>query len=188
MVEALALLTGPSLAASPWIVGFDGFTTPVVTNLITGLIAPLLALAAAPAARDPECGVPCPERADSPPARAASPACDNDPPPALRWRQLPRARAEIHPGPVPTHRSVRVWRSIAPARQEPTDPAQVCNGGGRRSVRGSPARAPKCCRLGTVSLTCLPVPGLRPAAPGMGCAGDPWLTAVGDVATRGAER
>ncbi|MFD9048842.1 SPW repeat protein [Streptomyces zaomyceticus] len=52
MVEALALITGPSLAASPWIVGFDGFTTPAVTNLITGVIAPLLARAAAPAARE----------------------------------------------------------------------------------------------------------------------------------------
>ncbi|MFG2754081.1 SPW repeat protein [Streptomyces xanthophaeus] len=37
MVEALALLTGFYLAASPWIAGFNGFTTLAVTNLIAGI-------------------------------------------------------------------------------------------------------------------------------------------------------
>ncbi|OEJ35166.1 SPW repeat protein [Streptomyces subrutilus] len=37
MVEALALLTGLFLAASPWIVGFAGFTTLAITNLIAGI-------------------------------------------------------------------------------------------------------------------------------------------------------
>ncbi|MFD6891117.1 SPW repeat protein [Streptomyces sp. NPDC059957] len=37
MVEALALLTGVFLAASPWIVGFSGFTTLAVSNLIAGV-------------------------------------------------------------------------------------------------------------------------------------------------------
>ena len=36
-VEALAVLTGLYLAASPWIAGFNGSTTLAVTNLITGL-------------------------------------------------------------------------------------------------------------------------------------------------------
>ncbi|MEV6552860.1 SPW repeat protein [Streptomyces sp. NPDC051597] len=42
MVEALALLTGLFLAASPWIVGFNGFTTLAVTNLIAGIAYMLL--------------------------------------------------------------------------------------------------------------------------------------------------
>ncbi|MFD5338264.1 SPW repeat protein [Streptomyces hawaiiensis] len=39
MVETLALLTGLYLAASPWIVGFNGggFARLAVTNLITGI-------------------------------------------------------------------------------------------------------------------------------------------------------
>ncbi|MGW7458410.1 SPW repeat protein [Streptomyces sp. NPDC054797] len=37
MVEALALITGLYLAASPWIAGFSGFTTLAVTNLIVGI-------------------------------------------------------------------------------------------------------------------------------------------------------
>lgn len=37
MTEALALLTGLYLAASPWIVGFNSFTTLAVTNLIAGI-------------------------------------------------------------------------------------------------------------------------------------------------------
>ncbi|MEV0241767.1 SPW repeat protein [Streptomyces sp. NPDC050674] len=39
MIETLALLTGLYLAASPWIVGFNGggFTRLAVTNLITGI-------------------------------------------------------------------------------------------------------------------------------------------------------
>ncbi|MFD3870226.1 SPW repeat protein [Streptomyces sp. NPDC058623] len=41
-VEALALLTGLYLAASPWIVGFNGFTTLAVTNLIAGIAYMLL--------------------------------------------------------------------------------------------------------------------------------------------------
>ncbi|WP_225799987.1 SPW repeat protein [Streptomyces sp. NK15101] len=42
MIEALALVTGLFLAASPWIVGFNGFTTLAVTNLIAGLAYMLL--------------------------------------------------------------------------------------------------------------------------------------------------
>ncbi|MFC8956095.1 SPW repeat protein [Streptomyces sp. NPDC057101] len=37
MIEALALITGLYLAASPWIAGFNGFTTLAVTNLIAGI-------------------------------------------------------------------------------------------------------------------------------------------------------
>lgn len=36
-VEALAVLCGIYLAASPWIVGFNGSSTLAVTNLITGV-------------------------------------------------------------------------------------------------------------------------------------------------------
>jgi hypothetical protein len=36
-VETLSLLTGLYLAASPWIAGFNGFTTLAVTNLIVGI-------------------------------------------------------------------------------------------------------------------------------------------------------
>ncbi|MFE9450405.1 SPW repeat protein [Streptomyces sp. NPDC006739] len=36
-VEALALLTGLYMAASPWIAGFNGFGTLAVNNLITGI-------------------------------------------------------------------------------------------------------------------------------------------------------
>lgn len=36
-IEALALLTGLYLAASPWIAGFNGLTTLAVCNLITGV-------------------------------------------------------------------------------------------------------------------------------------------------------
>ncbi|MEU9014886.1 SPW repeat protein [Streptomyces sp. NPDC048479] len=36
-IETLALLTGLYLAASPWIVGFNGLTTLAVCNLITGV-------------------------------------------------------------------------------------------------------------------------------------------------------
>ncbi|MFD9520713.1 SPW repeat protein [Streptomyces sp. NPDC059979] len=42
IIEALALLTGLYLAASPWIVGFNGFTTLAVNNLITGIAYMLL--------------------------------------------------------------------------------------------------------------------------------------------------
>ncbi|GGT79197.1 MULTISPECIES: SPW repeat protein [Streptomyces] len=42
MIEALAVLTGLYLAASPWIVGFSGFTTLAVTNLIAGIAYTLL--------------------------------------------------------------------------------------------------------------------------------------------------
>ncbi|MFC3574431.1 SPW repeat protein [Streptomyces yaanensis] len=41
-VEALALVTGLYLAASPWIAGFNGFTTLAVNNLITGIAYALL--------------------------------------------------------------------------------------------------------------------------------------------------
>ncbi|MCB5182821.1 SPW repeat protein [Streptomyces antimicrobicus] len=40
--EALALLTGVYLAASPWIVGFHNLTTLTVCNLITGIAYCLL--------------------------------------------------------------------------------------------------------------------------------------------------
>ncbi|MEU6222901.1 SPW repeat protein [Streptomyces sp. NPDC047042] len=36
-VEAMALITGLYLAASPWIAGFDGFNTLAMNNLITGI-------------------------------------------------------------------------------------------------------------------------------------------------------
>ncbi|MEU0933676.1 MULTISPECIES: SPW repeat protein [unclassified Embleya] len=35
--EALGMLCGVYLAASPWIVGFNGFTTLTTVNLITGV-------------------------------------------------------------------------------------------------------------------------------------------------------
>ncbi len=41
-VEALALLTGLYLAASPWICGFNGYTTLAVSNLLTGIAYMLL--------------------------------------------------------------------------------------------------------------------------------------------------
>ncbi|MET7760867.1 SPW repeat protein [Streptomyces sp. NPDC005336] len=41
-VEALALITGLYLAASPWIAGFNGFSTLTVNNLITGIAYALL--------------------------------------------------------------------------------------------------------------------------------------------------
>ncbi|MER8016750.1 SPW repeat protein [Streptomyces griseoluteus] len=41
-VEALALITGLYMAASPWIAGFDGFTTLAVNNLIAGVAYALL--------------------------------------------------------------------------------------------------------------------------------------------------
>ena len=43
-VEALSVLSGLYLAASPWIVGFSGFTTLSVNNLITGLALTVLAI------------------------------------------------------------------------------------------------------------------------------------------------
>jgi hypothetical protein len=36
-VEAMALITGLYLAASPWIAGFNGFSTLAVNNLIVGI-------------------------------------------------------------------------------------------------------------------------------------------------------
>lgn len=48
-LEALTVLTGLYLAASPWIVGFDGFTRLAVTNLICGVTLALLGLAFATA-------------------------------------------------------------------------------------------------------------------------------------------
>ncbi|MEU0074396.1 SPW repeat protein [Streptomyces sp. NPDC006332] len=41
-VEALALITGVYLSASPWIAGFNGFSTLAVNNLITGIAYALL--------------------------------------------------------------------------------------------------------------------------------------------------
>ena len=42
VIEALALITGLYLAASPWIAGFNGFTTLAVNNLIAGIAYMLL--------------------------------------------------------------------------------------------------------------------------------------------------
>lgn len=42
MIEALALLAGLYIAASPWIAGFSGFNTLAVTNLIAGIAYTLL--------------------------------------------------------------------------------------------------------------------------------------------------
>ncbi|MEU1532933.1 SPW repeat protein [Streptomyces fagopyri] len=42
MIEALALITGLYLAASPWITGFNGATTLAITNLIAGIAYMLL--------------------------------------------------------------------------------------------------------------------------------------------------
>jgi hypothetical protein len=41
-IEALGVITGLYLAASPWIAGFNGFSTLAVTNLIVGLSYALL--------------------------------------------------------------------------------------------------------------------------------------------------
>ncbi|MFJ4621960.1 SPW repeat protein [Streptomyces sp. NPDC088812] len=41
-LEALAMLCGLYLAASPWIAGFSGFSTLAVNNLITGIAYALL--------------------------------------------------------------------------------------------------------------------------------------------------
>ncbi|MEV6652822.1 SPW repeat protein [Streptomyces sp. NPDC051219] len=41
-IEAMGLITGLYLAASPWILGFNDFSTLAVTNLITGLAYALL--------------------------------------------------------------------------------------------------------------------------------------------------
>ncbi|MEU6592533.1 SPW repeat protein [Streptomyces sp. NPDC046881] len=41
-IESVALLTGLYLAASPWITGFNGFSTLAVNNLITGIAYALL--------------------------------------------------------------------------------------------------------------------------------------------------
>ncbi|QKV97319.1 SPW repeat protein [Streptomyces sp. NA02950] len=43
-IEALSLLTGLYIAASPWIVGFNGLGTLAVNNLITGIAFALLAI------------------------------------------------------------------------------------------------------------------------------------------------
>ncbi|MFI7614654.1 SPW repeat protein [Nonomuraea terrae] len=43
-VAGLTFLAGLYLAMSPWIVGFDGFTTLTVTNLIAGVALATLAL------------------------------------------------------------------------------------------------------------------------------------------------
>ncbi|MFH8802054.1 SPW repeat protein [Streptomyces sp. NPDC017936] len=41
-IEALALITGVYLAASPWIAGFNGLSTLAVNNLIVGVVYALL--------------------------------------------------------------------------------------------------------------------------------------------------
>ncbi|MFB9964467.1 SPW repeat protein [Sinosporangium siamense] len=49
VVAGLTFLAGLYLAVSPWIVGFTGFTTPTVNNLVTGIALAFLALAFATA-------------------------------------------------------------------------------------------------------------------------------------------
>lgn len=44
LVEGLCLLTGLYLAISPWVVGFDNFTSLRVSNLVTGLALAVLAM------------------------------------------------------------------------------------------------------------------------------------------------
>ena len=44
LVEGLCLLTGLYLAISPWVVGFQGFSTLRVSNLITGIALAVLAM------------------------------------------------------------------------------------------------------------------------------------------------
>jgi len=41
-IEAFAIVVGLYLAVSPWIIGFNGFTTLAVNNLVTGLAYALL--------------------------------------------------------------------------------------------------------------------------------------------------
>ena len=44
LIEGLCLLTGLYLAISPWVVGFDAFTSLRVSNLITGIALAILAM------------------------------------------------------------------------------------------------------------------------------------------------
>jgi hypothetical protein len=44
LVEGLCLLTGLYLAISPWVVGFQGFTSLRVSNLVTGLALAVLGM------------------------------------------------------------------------------------------------------------------------------------------------
>lgn len=44
LVEGLCLLAGLYLAISPWVVGFDAFTSLRVSNLITGIALAVLAM------------------------------------------------------------------------------------------------------------------------------------------------
>jgi hypothetical protein len=44
LIEGLCLLTGLYLAISPWVVGFDGFTSLRVSNLVTGIALAILAM------------------------------------------------------------------------------------------------------------------------------------------------
>jgi hypothetical protein len=44
LIEGLCLLTGLYLAISPWVVGFDNFTSLRVSNLITGIALAVLAM------------------------------------------------------------------------------------------------------------------------------------------------
>lgn len=44
IIEGLCLLAGLYLAISPWVVGFDGFTSLRVSNLVTGLALAVLAM------------------------------------------------------------------------------------------------------------------------------------------------
>lgn len=48
-IECLSLLAGLYLAISPWVVGFDGFRTLTVNDLITGIALAVLALGYGPA-------------------------------------------------------------------------------------------------------------------------------------------
>ena len=44
LIEGLCLLTGLYLAISPWVVGFDNFTSLQISNLVTGIALAVLAM------------------------------------------------------------------------------------------------------------------------------------------------
>ena len=44
LIEGLCLLTGLYLAISPWVVGFDNFTSLRISNLVTGIALAVLAM------------------------------------------------------------------------------------------------------------------------------------------------
>lgn len=44
LIEGLCLITGLYLAISPWVVGFDNFTSLQISNLVTGIALAVLAM------------------------------------------------------------------------------------------------------------------------------------------------